>query len=308
LRSLIVRRRPKLFLDDGQTIVIAGLIKQNRSESVNRVPFLSKIPIAGMLFRKKSSPSADLDQELVITITPKIYKDTSNAKPTEEKKAPAPVTEEAPVVSPAAAETADDALTPVTLDDVKEEDARDEALKMAEENMTDETKSEETVPAEGTDSDLIETPGAEAETPASPEADLSGELETEGLEGDELAKAAGDVSAPAAPAEDIGEAQEKAIAAYVQSVQKMIAEAISFPYEAREKGWEGTVTLALTILSDGTLQDVDIRKSSGHDVFDNDAKNTAQILSPFDPFPPELDLEEIVVSLPIVYSQKMLTQ
>ena len=64
--------KTKVFLEDGETTVIAGLIKQNQSEKVKRIPFLSKIPIAGMLFRNNVSPKKDT--ELVITITPKIYK------------------------------------------------------------------------------------------------------------------------------------------------------------------------------------------------------------------------------------------
>jgi len=35
-----------------------------------------------------------------------------------------------------------------------------------------------------------------------------------------------------------------------------------------------------------------------------DALNTAQILSPFDPFPAEIDLEELTLTISIVYSQE----
>lgn len=62
----------KLFLDDGQTIVLAGLIKQNRSETINKVPILGDIPIIRWIFRNKSNPSADIDQELVISLTPTV--------------------------------------------------------------------------------------------------------------------------------------------------------------------------------------------------------------------------------------------
>ena len=60
-----------LFLDDGQTIVLAGLIKHNKAETVKGVPFLRRIPIIGFLFRSKNWP-ADFEQEVVITMTPRI--------------------------------------------------------------------------------------------------------------------------------------------------------------------------------------------------------------------------------------------
>lgn len=62
----------KLYLDDGQTIVLAGLIKNYRNELLKKVPFLGDIPVLGLLFRNKSKPTADVDQELVISLTPTI--------------------------------------------------------------------------------------------------------------------------------------------------------------------------------------------------------------------------------------------
>lgn len=316
----------QLFLDDGQTIVIAGLIKQNRSEAINRVPYISKIPIVGMLFRNKSQPNADFDQELVITITPKVYKDDTKAddvqkamdKQAEESSAPIPAV---------SSDSASGDSAPVSLEDVSEgedADARDKALDDAmsadqEEKMAMDIEKEDAVDAESeksltSEKNLTPDIGKEAGQAEEAEVDLPG-MEDEDPRVDELSELPEDsvqitepVKAEAEELADDGQLQEAALASYVQAVQSTIAEAISFPYEAREKGWEGTVLLSLTILSDGTLQEVEIKKSSGYNVFDNDAKNTAQILSPFDPFPPELDLEEIVVSFPIVYSQKMLTQ
>ncbi|MFA5089205.1 MAG: energy transducer TonB, partial [Candidatus Omnitrophota bacterium] len=90
---------------------------------------------------------------------------------------------------------------------------------------------------------------------------------------------------------------------YVHTVQQKISQAISYPYEAIENGWQGTVKLTLRILKDGTLDEASIKESSGHNIFDKDALNTAQILAPFPAFPLDLDLEEIIITLPIVYSQ-----
>lgn len=67
----------ELFLDDGQTLSIGGLIKQKTEEDVRRVPFLSDIPLIGLLFRQKETKIGGGqgergDTELFITITPSI--------------------------------------------------------------------------------------------------------------------------------------------------------------------------------------------------------------------------------------------
>ncbi len=90
--------------------------------------------------------------------------------------------------------------------------------------------------------------------------------------------------------------------AYAVSVQQKIGSAIAYPFEAQEKGWEGVVKLALVLQKDGTLKSVVVKDSSGHDVFDQDAVNTAQILSPYAAFPPGLDEQEVSLTIPIIYS------
>jgi pilus assembly protein CpaC len=61
-----------LFMDNKQTIALAGLIKYADNEQVTRVPFLSNIPIVGMLFRNRSTPSPDTNTEMIIILTPSV--------------------------------------------------------------------------------------------------------------------------------------------------------------------------------------------------------------------------------------------
>ncbi|MFT5169992.1 MAG: TonB family protein, partial [Candidatus Omnitrophota bacterium] len=61
-----------LILEDGETNILAGLIRSQESERVRRIPFFSKIPIVGAAFRSKRNPAANTDQELIISLTPKI--------------------------------------------------------------------------------------------------------------------------------------------------------------------------------------------------------------------------------------------
>ena len=62
-----------VVVNDGETIVLGGIIVKNDAESESGVPFLSKIPILGWLFKNKST--SHTEDELMIFITPTIVKD-----------------------------------------------------------------------------------------------------------------------------------------------------------------------------------------------------------------------------------------
>lgn len=67
-----------LVVQDGQTIVIGGLIREERSQSRSGVPFLSKIPILGYLFGTTSDDASR--QEIIILLTPRVIKTVDQAK------------------------------------------------------------------------------------------------------------------------------------------------------------------------------------------------------------------------------------
>lgn len=194
-----------LNLNDGQTIVLAGLIKKSKSNEVKRLPFVSKIPIIGLIFRNTGTPTPQQDTELVISLTPTVLKDMISVDKTE-------TAVKIPVVP-------------------------------------------------------VKKPAAVASTPSQ-------------------------------------ENKQVISADYAKALQNKISSAINFPYEAKENGWEGTVKLGLRILKDGTLANVSVKESSGHSIFDEDAVNTAKILAPYPAFASDMTGEDVVVVVPIVYSQK----
>ncbi len=63
---------------DGQSIVIAGLIKNRMSEKEAGIPFLSQIPLLGYLF--KTTQMVRKRTELVITLTPHVIHDMADAE------------------------------------------------------------------------------------------------------------------------------------------------------------------------------------------------------------------------------------
>jgi len=62
----------KLLVEDGDTIVIGGIIQTSKSLGVSGIPWLSKIPLLGWLF--KTTSKQDKKEELLIFITPRIVK------------------------------------------------------------------------------------------------------------------------------------------------------------------------------------------------------------------------------------------
>jgi type IV pilus assembly protein PilQ len=62
----------EVLIQDGETAVIGGIMQVARSESQSGLPWLSKIPVLGYLFRKDTNTARN--RELLIFITPKILK------------------------------------------------------------------------------------------------------------------------------------------------------------------------------------------------------------------------------------------
>jgi type II secretory pathway component GspD/PulD (secretin) len=66
------------MVDNGQTAVIGGLIRDNSGTVTSGVPFLMDVPILGGLFRHKSVIKQQ--RELVIFVTPKLVESFADAE------------------------------------------------------------------------------------------------------------------------------------------------------------------------------------------------------------------------------------
>lgn len=195
----------KLYLEDNQPIILAGFIRKIRSETVEKVPFLADVPLIGALFRMKTNPSANVDTELIISLTPTII--AKNRKGDVRKK--------------------------------------DMAVKRKPEELRRITKRVNPNYISGIPREMT---------------------------------------------------------SYVQNVQEKISNMALYPPEAQSNGWEGTVKLGMLILNDGTLAYALVKDSSGHELFDEYALNRARESAPFEPFPVDTDLQELNITIPIVYS------
>ena len=64
----------KVTVKNGQTLVLGGLIRDNRTEGQNGIPVLYKVPVLGALF---GNTSEQVDRtELIVLITPRVVQNT----------------------------------------------------------------------------------------------------------------------------------------------------------------------------------------------------------------------------------------
>ena len=66
----------QVLVNDGQTVVLGGILQTTQREDDNKVPYLGDIPILGHLFKNTDHP--DNKDELMIFITPKIVREGVN--------------------------------------------------------------------------------------------------------------------------------------------------------------------------------------------------------------------------------------
>lgn len=74
----------QLIINNGQTLAIGGLLKNEKQETQFKVPFLGDIPLIGALFRRKTTNVKQMD--LVIFITATIVSPKENALVAEDKE------------------------------------------------------------------------------------------------------------------------------------------------------------------------------------------------------------------------------
>lgn len=71
--------KTSVMIKDGETLVIAGLIKDQVTDTKKKVPFLGDIPLVGLLFQK--SEKTVVKQDLLIFVTPHIINNDEPAAP-----------------------------------------------------------------------------------------------------------------------------------------------------------------------------------------------------------------------------------
>jgi type IV pilus assembly protein PilQ len=66
----------QVLVNDGQTVVLGGIMETERRKSENKVPWLGDLPLLGYLF--KTTTNTNNKDELLIFVTPKILREGAN--------------------------------------------------------------------------------------------------------------------------------------------------------------------------------------------------------------------------------------
>ncbi|MFH0763257.1 MAG: TonB family protein [Candidatus Omnitrophota bacterium] len=196
----------ELYLNNGETMAIGGLIKQKNEEDLRKFPWLADVPVLGVFFRQRitkvgGGQGERGNSELFITLTPTIIKG-------------------------------------------QEKFAKADALK----------------------------------------------------------KIAPPVVAAEAVTASLAEAKS-GLPSYTRAVQERIINAIYYPKQAKEVGWEGNLKLSLNLTANGTLKEIKLLQSSGYRILDDTAIDVAQKQAPYPPFPPQIESSELWVDVPIFYKK-----
>lgn len=63
---------------------------------------------------------------------------------------------------------------------------------------------------------------------------------------------------------------------------------MNYPEAARRQGVEGSLVLSVDVLPDGSVDDIRVLRSSGHEILDEAAVRIVRLSAPFAPLPPEI--------------------
>jgi periplasmic protein TonB len=87
--------------------------------------------------------------------------------------------------------------------------------------------------------------------------------------------------------------RESRIAPYLDAWRRKVERlgTVNYPNQARRRAMQGNPVLEVTIRADGSLEDIRVRRTSGHPEIDQAALGILRLASPFDPFPAQLKAE-----------------
>lgn len=94
-------------------------------------------------------------------------------------------------------------------------------------------------------------------------------------------------------------AEEYRFARYVEDWRVKIERVgeLNYPQAARDQKIYGSLLLIVSIKSDGRVENIELRRSSGHKVLDQAAINIVKLAAPYAPFPPDIAKDTDVIDI-----------
>ena len=85
-------------------------------------------------------------------------------------------------------------------------------------------------------------------------------------------------------------AQEYRFARYVEDWRAKVERVgdLNYPQAARDQKLSGNLTVTVAIRSDGTVEQIEINRPSGHKILDDAARRIVQLAAPYAAFPPDI--------------------
>lgn len=290
----------EVLLHDGQTLGIGGLIKQKREEEITRTPFLSSIPVVGLLFKKKTSKvggglGEKGDTELFVVLTPTIVAEINEVKSGASKIM---VPESSTALSKDAAGRIDvDKKTTIISKEALVIDTGD----LPSEIVNPEEKVVEQKPQ---NSEILQKKeemynAVFEKKPELPTEEAKG-IRSIGESTSALKEAKIEsivIPVPAGGNKSVADS----LTEYTNLVRKVVLDKLSYPTKALEEGFAGRVKLKLHLSSSGQLLETEVKESSKYELLDNNAVATAKGIEVFPPFPYNIKQNDLWVEIPIDY-------
>jgi protein TonB len=99
----------------------------------------------------------------------------------------------------------------------------------------------------------------------------------------------------------VGEAHAQSVRDWQIAVITKLRETQSYPRSALARQLEGTAQIRLTIDREGNINNYEIVKTTGHDVFDRQLDRLVERLDPLPPPPEALPDERLTFTLPVAW-------
>lgn len=92
---------------------------------------------------------------------------------------------------------------------------------------------------------------------------------------------------------------EYRFAMYVESWRQKVEKIgnLNYPEEAKEKKIYGRLRLTVSIMADGSIENVEINQSSGFKVLDNAARRIVELAAPYAPFPEDIRKDTDIIHI-----------
>lgn len=87
-----------------------------------------------------------------------------------------------------------------------------------------------------------------------------------------------------------GRAMEFKFAAYIENWRQKVEKIgnLNYPEEAKQQKLYGQLRMTVSIRADGSVEKIELNKSSGHKVLDDAARRIVELAAPYAPFPEEI--------------------